>query len=206
VPSGVCAERRRVRCPATPGPPPTGGQIYCRIIQRKAGGQQARWAPASGNDSGFASKDDLNEAASGLNSRLDELSGSMKNAGGVQDRQQAFGQGRQGGPQATGTQRPGTPNPLLADFAAQRQSQQMYAAGLHESLANSYASLRQRGANFAAHTPGTVIQTGTGNGMSPGQAENSMAGALGGSPMRPNSGIGQSASSFDSTRFMGSQS
>jgi hypothetical protein len=32
-----------------------------------------------------------------------------------------------------------------------------------------------------------------------------MAGALPGSPMRPNSGIGQSESSFNNTRFMGSQ-
>ena len=50
-----------------------------------------------------------------------------------------------------------------------------------------------------------VQQTGTGNGMGATTANASMSGALGGSPMRPNSGIGQSESTFNSTRFMGGQ-
>lgn len=136
----------------------------------------------------------------GINDRLDSMQTAQ---GGAQDRNNAFSQGQQGGPQASGT---GAPPDILGGYHAATLAMGQHMADVHEQVSGTQASLRQRAANYAARVPGAVQQTGTGNGMSEGQSQNSMAGALGGSPMRPNSGTGQSQRSFENTRFMGGQS
>jgi hypothetical protein len=138
---------------------------------------------------------------------------------GIQDRNNAFAQGRQGGPRATGTQRPPS---VLEQFGAQRDRALARAADSHANLqagkARSNAQFQQRqaqsqGARFtpspsgngaSAGSPvgnGGVTQTATGNGMGATTSEASMSGILSGTPMRPASGIGQSAKTFANTRF-----
>jgi hypothetical protein len=172
-------------------------------------GSQGGVSNGNGGDNEFATRGDLNEATQGLHDKIDGLAAGGQASGpdGGPGRNNAFSQGtgRTPAPQAAGTQQPGVPSPLTADYAAQRLNMQAYQQNVHDSIEGGRASLRQRAANWAAATPGGVQQTGTGNGMSSGMQQNSMAGALPGSPMRPNSGIGQSESSFNSTRFMGGQ-
>lgn len=161
------------------------------------------WGSGAGNggDDEFATKGDVNEAASGLHDRLGNIESGMQNAGGVMDRNAAFGQGMgtAPAPQAAGTQRPNAPSPLTADFAAQRMAQQQYQAGVHDSIESGRASLRQRAANYAARVPGAVQQTGSGIGASAGQNEQTMGGIL---PVQN----GMSDSTYSNKRFRGQQS
>ena len=120
----------------------------------------------NGGDDELATKGDVNDAASGLHDRLGSIESGMQNAGGVQDRTNAFSQGNgtAPAPQAAGTQRPNAPSPLTADFAAQRLNMQAYQRNLHDSIESGRASFRQRAANWAAATPGTVQRPAPGTG------------------------------------------
>jgi hypothetical protein len=143
------------------------------------GGQEA-------NGNGGDPHAEINEKLGGINDRLDSMSRSQQQAAPspVQNRMEAFGMGRGSTPApiASGTQ---APPPTLADFAAQRNNMALHQQNVHASFGNARASFNQRAATHAAATPGAVQQTGTGNAMSSAMQENSMSGALGGSPMRP---------------------
>lgn len=161
-------------------------------------GAQPSWGNGDGGDDEFATHDELDEATSGIHAKLDDMQATFS---GVQSRMEAFGQGSgsQAAPRATGTQRP--PG-VLQQVAAHSAEVQGRMADSHAALqAGKDRSSAQFQARQSASANGGVTQTGTGNGMSERQSNASMAGILPGTPMRPNSGIGQSQSSFSNTRF-----
>lgn len=161
---------------------------------------------AAAVDSGMpATRGDLQEHSDALGGRIDQLQESI---GGMQ----SGGGGRPSAPQNANLRgltpakmppRQAPASPLTADFAGIRAAQQQHAAATSESLAGSYAALGRRAPNQAALSPGGAMAAvqPTGNAMGATTSEASMAGALNGSPMRPSSGIGQSQSSFETSRF-----
>lgn len=154
----------------------------------------------NGGDDELATKGDVNEAASGLHDRLGSIESGMQNAGGVQDRNNAFSQGNGSAPapQAAGTQRPGVQSPLTADFAAQRLNMQAYQANVHDSIETGRASFRQRAANWAAATPHGLSPSLSGNAMSASQGSNTMNGLVSGGNA---GGNGMSASTFEKLKW-----
>jgi hypothetical protein len=70
--------------------------------------------------------------------------------GGAQDRNNAFSQGQQGGPQASGT---GAPPDILGGYHAATLAMGQHMADVHEQVSGAQASLRQRATNYAARVP-----------------------------------------------------
>ena len=136
-------------------------------------GSQGGVRNGNGGDDELATKGDVNEAASGLHDRLGNIeSGMQQNAGGVQDRNNAFAQGHQGGGQVQNQ-----PPDMLAQFAAHRDNAyaQMEASSQHLQATRdrSTSQFQQRQSSFRP-----VGTSSSGIGMSAGQSEATMSGLL----------------------------
>jgi hypothetical protein len=163
-------------------------------------GSQGGVSNGNGGDDELATKGDVNEAASGLHDRLGSIESGMQNAGGVQDRNAAFGQGNGSAPapQAQGT---GSPPSVLQQHQVQTQaalqSMKEGHADLHNSMANTMARFQQRQSQGASMAPQL-----SGNAMSSNQGSATMNGLVSGGNA---GGLGMSQNTFDAKKW-GSQS
>lgn len=154
------------------------------------GGEEANGEASDAHDELNTKMDALSEKVGGMQGGAQQPGGAMP---GAQNRNAAFS--------GSGIQQAAAPRPDVLEHTKQ------VAALARQSMADSHAALQAGQDRTMAlfqqrQSKGSgVSSTGSALGMSAGYSEASMGGALTGTPMRPASGIGQSAGTFQNTKW-----